>query len=207
MSADGKIALPTGKQLRISSDEDIIRMYQLRNEHDAVLVGVNTVLSDNPKLTVKEKYVPYPRQPLRVILDSTGKTPKNALVLNNAAPTLLVTALGNEKEFSEEHIEMIGCKTDKDGRIDLKSMLKLLYTKGVKKLLVEGGGTVIWNFLKQKLVDDLYIYMGPCIIGGNHTSTVADGTGIKNKDELIPLRVVKVDRLGEGILVHYTLIQ
>jgi len=74
MSADGKIALPTKKQIRISSEEDIKRMYQLRNESDAVLVGIGTILTDNPKLTVKETYVHHPRQPLRVILDSKCRT-------------------------------------------------------------------------------------------------------------------------------------
>ena len=85
MSADGKIALPNRKQLRISCDEDIKRMYNLRNEVDAVLVGIETILSDDPKLTVKEKYVKNLKQPLRVVLDSTCKTPKDALVLNDSA--------------------------------------------------------------------------------------------------------------------------
>jgi 2,5-diamino-6-(ribosylamino)-4(3H)-pyrimidinone 5'-phosphate reductase len=207
MSADGKIALPNRKQLRISSEEDIERVYRLCNECDAVLVGIETVLSDDPKLTIKEKYVENPRQPLRVILDSKCRIPKNSLVLNKTAKTLIITTKGNEKNFDEDHIEVIGCKADNEGHVDLECALDLLYQKSVKKLLVGGGGIIIWNFLKKKLVDDLFIYIGPCIIGGKDTPTVADGLGIKNEGELINLKIIDVNRLGSGILVHYKMIQ
>ena len=207
MSADGKIALPTRKQLRISSDEDIERMYNLRNECDAVLVGIGAVLSDDPKLTVKEKYVRNPKQPLRVVLDNKCRTPEDALVLNDVAKTLIVTVQGNEKQFEGDHIEVVWIKADDEGHVDLENMLDLLYKRRIKKLLVEGGGTVIWKFLKKRLVDDLYTYIGPCIIGGKNTPTVADGLGIKNEDDLLSLRIVDVNRLGNGLLVHYKLIQ
>lgn len=207
MSADGKSALPTRKQLRISSDEDIERMYKLRNECDTVLVGIDTVLSDDPKLTVKAKYVENPKQPLRVVLDSKCRIPKDTLVLNNAAKTLIITTEGNEKHFEGEHIEVVGCKANGEGHVDLEYALELLYQKGVEKLLVEGGGTIVWSFLEKRLVDDLYIYIGPCIIGGKATPTVADGLGIKNEGELIPLKIVDVTRLGPGILTHYRMIQ
>ena len=207
MSADGKSALPTRKQLRISSDEDIERMYKLRNECDTVLVGIDTVLSDDPKLTVKAKYVENPKQPLRVVLDSKCRIPKDTLVLNNAAKTLIITTEGNEKHFEGEHIEVVGCKANEEGHVDLEYALELLYQKGVEKLLVEGGGTIVWSFLEKRLVDDLYVYIGPCVIGGKTTPTVADGPGIKNEGELIPLKIVDVTRLGPGILTHYRMIQ
>ena len=207
MSADGKSALPTRKQLRISSDEDIERMYKLRNECDTVLVGIDTILSDDPKLTVKAKYVENPKQPLRVVLDSKCRIPKDTLVLNNAAKTLIITTEGNEKHFEGEHIEVVGCKANEEGHVDLEYALELLCQKGVEKLLVEGGGTIVWSFLEKRLVDDLYIYIGPCVIGGKTTPTVADGSGIKNEGELIPLKIVDVTRLGPGILTHYRMIQ
>ena len=203
MSADGKIALPNRKQLRISSEEDIDRMYRLRNECDAVLVGIGTILSDDPKLTVKEKYVKHPKQPLRVVLDSKGRTPPHALVLNSITKTIIITAKKTEKRYNEPHIEVVKCKTDKNGLIDLRSALILLYQKGIRTLLVEGGGTVIWNFLKKKVVDDLYLYIKPCVIGGSETPTLAEGEGIKNNEDGIPLTIVKVKRLGPGLLIHY----
>jgi len=206
MSADGKIALPNRKQLRISSDEDIKRMYNLRNESDAVLVGIDTILSDDPKLTVKEKYVKNPKQPLRVIFDSTCRTPKESLVLNDSAKTLIITKKGNEKQFDYKHVEVVGCNTDNKGYIDVECALDLLYQKGVKQLLVEGGSTIIWSFLKKKLVDELFIYIGPCVIGGRDTPTVADGSGIISEDELILLNIIDVKHLGSGILIHYQLV-
>jgi len=203
MSADGKIALPSRKQLRISSDEDMNRVYRLRNECDAVLVGIGSVLSDNPNLTIKEQYVKNPKQPLRVILDSRCRTPKDALVLNNMAKTLIFTIQGNEKHFDGDNIELVGIKKDEEGCVDLESMLEILHHKGIMNLLVEGGGTVIWNFLRRGLVDDLYVYIGSCIIGGKNTPTMADGIGIKSEGDLLSIKVIDMIRLGSGILVHY----
>jgi 2,5-diamino-6-(ribosylamino)-4(3H)-pyrimidinone 5'-phosphate reductase len=202
MSADGKIASPTRKQMRISSEEDIRRVYELRNDCDAVLVGVETILADDPKLTVKETYVQNPKQPLRVVLDAKRRTPPQALVLNETAKTLIITRKGKEQPYKGSHIEVIGCETQKKGLIDLHCALDLLYQKGVKKLLVEGGGTIIWNFLKNKVVDDLLIYIGPCIIGGTQTPTVTDGEGIAEKDAIL-LQIIEVKRLGTGVLIHY----
>jgi len=203
MSADGKIALPSRKQLRISSDEDMERVYRLRNECDAVLVGIGAVISDNPNLTIKEKYVKNPKQPLRVVLDSSCRTPEDALVLNDMTKTLIFTIQGNEKHFDGENIEIVGIKKDEEGYVDLESMLDVLHQNGIKKLLVEGGGTVIWNFLRRGLVDDLYVYIGSCIIGGKNTPTMADGIGIKSEGDLLSIKVIDMIRLGSGILVHY----
>lgn len=202
MSADGKIASPTRKQMRLSSEEDIKRMYRLRNESDAVLVGIGTILTDDPKLTVKESYVQHPKQPLRVILDSKGRTPTHALALNTMSKTLILTAKGQRSTYEGSHIEVVECKMGKEGFIDVTDALEVLYQKGVRKLLVEGGGTVIWNFLKNKVVDDLYIFIGPCIIGGKDTPTVADGEGIASGEE-IALKVIEITRLGSGVLIHY----
>jgi len=205
MSADGKIALPNRKQIRISSEQDIQRMYHLRNECDAVLVGIGTVLSDDPKLTVKEKYVEKPRQPVRVILDSHCKTPKNALVVNDIANALIVTSEKCENIYGE-NVEIIKCDSDEDDLISLNSLLELLYNRGIKKLLVEGGSTVIWSFLKKGLVDDLYVYIGPMIIGGENTPTLADGEGIDG-DYTINLEIVDTKELGGGLLIHYRMVK
>ena len=206
MSADGKIALPTRKQLRISCEEDIERMYRLRNDCDAVLVGVNTILSDDPKLTVKEKYVKQSRQPIRIILDVNCKTPEDSLVVDQSAKTMIVTGKKCNKKFGS-NVEIVQCDTDENGIIVLKKLLELLYERGIKKLMVEGGSTVIWSFLKQKLADELYVYVAPMIIGGKNTPTLAGGEGIKGVGDLISLKIVDVNRSGPGILIHYRMIQ
>jgi 2,5-diamino-6-(ribosylamino)-4(3H)-pyrimidinone 5'-phosphate reductase len=202
MSADGKTALPNRKQLRISCEEDIKRVYILRNECDAVLVGIGTVLSDDPKLTVKEKYFKKPSQPIRIVLDTNCKTPNDAQVVNNATKTLIFTAKKCSKKYGD-NVEIIESKIDKNGFIDIKILLEILHKRGIKKLLVEGGGTVIWEFLRQKLVDDLYIYIGPMIIGGKNTPTMADGEGINDIKNLLSLEIVETRRLGSGLLIHY----
>lgn len=206
MSADGKIALPTRKQLRISSDEDIKRMYKLRNECNAVLVGIGTVLSDDPKLTVKEKYVKNLRQPIRIILDTHCKTPENALAVNHSSKTLIITGVKCDKKF-DSNVEIIRCEMDKNGLIDLQKLLEILSERGIKNLMVEGGSTVIWNFLKHRLVDDLYVYIGPMIVGGKTTPTLADGEGISCVDDLVYLEIVDISRLGHGVLLHYRMIK
>jgi 2,5-diamino-6-(ribosylamino)-4(3H)-pyrimidinone 5'-phosphate reductase len=202
MSADGKIASPARKQIRISSEEDIQRMYRLRHESDAVLVGIGTILADDPKLTVKESYVHHPKQPLRVILDSKGRTPMDALALNTVSKTLIITAKGQKKTYEGSHIEVVECRTDDEGFIDVNDALEILSRKGVQKLLVEGGGTIIWKFLQNKVVDDLYIYIGSCIIGGKDTPTVADGKGIRKEEEIL-LEIVEIKQVGSGVLIHY----
>ena len=204
MSADGKIASPSGKQIRISCDEDIKRMYLMRNDNDAVLVGVGTILSDDPKLTVKEIYVSEVKNPIRVVLDTHCKTPESALVINKDAKTLIVTGKKCDKKFSE-NVEIIQCETDKDGLIKLEKLLGILLDRGIKTLMVEGGSKVIWNFLKNKLVDEMFVYIGPMIIGGKNTPTLASGEGIEK--ELIPLEIVDVQSIGPGILVHYKMIK
>ncbi len=194
-SIDGKIALVGKKQLKISNEEDMARVHKLRNECDAILVGIETVLADNPKLTVKEKYVSKAKQPLRIVLDSNFRVPKNAEVMKPNAKTLIVTTC---KDCKEKNVEVIKCG---DEKVDLKKLMKILYEKGIRKLLVEGGSTVIWEFLNEKLVDEIFIFFAPMIIGGNAPS-IAGGKGAKSKEEIIKLKIKKIEKLGDGFLVN-----
>jgi len=206
MSADGKIASPSGKQLHISNEEDMSRVYSLRNEYDAVLVGIKTIQSDNPKLTVKEGYVKNQNNPIRVILDTHCSTNVEALAVDDKAKTLIITNGQCDKKYGP-NVEVIQCDIDYDGVIDLNKMLEILYNRGIKKLMVEGGSTVIWNFLKQHLVDDLYVFIGPMIIGGKYTPSMADGEGISSESDIINLEIAEVSKLNDGILVHYRLVK
>lgn len=207
MSADGKIALPNKQQLRISSREDIQRMYKLRNTCDAVLVGINTILTDDPKLTVKDEYIDEINQPIRVVLDTNCRTPLDALVVNEKSKTYIFTKKDIVTKKFGKNVEIIVCDIDEEGLIDISNMLQILARKGVKSLMVEGGGTIIWNFLKKGFVDDIYVYIGPIIIGGSKTPTLADGKGIRDEDEKIKLTLVDIVKLGDGILTHYKLIK
>ncbi|MCJ7570661.1 MAG: dihydrofolate reductase family protein, partial [Candidatus Thermoplasmatota archaeon] len=187
--------------MKISCEEDIKRMYELRNDSDAVLVGIGTVLSDDPKLTVKEKSVKNPKQPIRIVLDTYCRTPIDALVVNDAAKTLVIIGKDCNKKFLS-NVELIKCKIDEKGLIDLENFIQILKDKGIKKLMVEGGSTVIGSFLKLNLVDDMFVYVAPIIIGGINTPTL-----VKNIDESINLKLVETKKIGLGILLHYRLIK
>lgn len=198
MSIDGKIALPSRKQTRISNEEDIARVHRLRNECDGILVGIGTVMSDDPKLTVKEKYVENPRKPLRIVLDSKGRTPRDAKVLNEDAPTLIVTSQSSESTFGSARTLRLGKNT-----VDLHALMHHLHEMGLRKLLVEGGETVIWSFLREGLVDELRVFIGSMIIGGRMSPTMAGGEGSASFEEIIRLELKRITQIGDGALLEY----
>ncbi len=198
MSADGKIALPTRRQTRISNEEDLLRVHRLRNQSDAVLVGIGTVLADDPKLTVKKRYVPDPKQPIRIVLDSTGRTPKNAEVLSPDAKTIIFVSEKFQNKF--EGAEIIVCGKE---RVNLPKLCHILDERGIKTLLVEGGEAVIWSFLKERLADEFNVFIGSMIIGGEKSPTPAGGEGVKTEGDILGLDLKKVEKLGDGSLLSY----
>ena len=201
MSADGKIALPTRKQTRISDEEDLRRVHQLRATCDAVLVGVGTILADDPKLTVKPEYATG-RNPLRVVLDSEGRTPEGAHVLDRAAPTLIVTAVDCPKTFPNAEVARLG--TD---AVDVAALLDYLGENGVKRLLVEGGGETIWSFLHARLADEVKVFVGSFVIGGRTSPTPAGGAGAQSLEEAVPLKLESAKPLGSGVLLEYAVVR
>jgi len=198
MSVDGKIALPSRRQTRISNEEDMTRVHRLRNGCDAILVGVKTILSDDPKLTVNEKRVDKVKNPLRVVLDSKGRTPEGAEVLSGDAPTLIVTSENCETTFEQAEVARFGKE-----RVDLPLLLDFLREKGVERLLVEGGETVIWSFLREGLVDELKVFVGSMIIGGTESPTMAGGEGATSFEDIVPLVLRNSTQLGDGVLLEY----
>jgi 2,5-diamino-6-(ribosylamino)-4(3H)-pyrimidinone 5'-phosphate reductase len=170
MSADGKIAGTERKQIRISSDEDKDRVTGLRKRYDAVLVGVGTVLADDPHLTVKG--LDYDDNPIRIIIDPNGRTPDDALVLDERAPTIMITSSACVREWDcEETIRF-------DGELCLSDILETLAEEiSIESILVEGGGETIAAFFREGLVDLYTVFVGGLIIGGKNAPTPADGEG------------------------------
>ena len=202
MSADGKIALRTRKQTHISSDGDKRRVHKLRNRADAILVGVETVIADDPKLTVNAKYVRNPRSPIRIVLDSNGRTPRKALVLNGVARTIIVTNEKCDKDFP--NAETIRCGKEE---IELKKLMKILSKKGIETLLVEGGSRVIWSFLDSRIADEVNIFIGSIVIGGEKAPTAAGGAGAPDERSIVALRLKSVKAFGGGVLITYEVIK
>lgn len=199
-SADGKIALPNRKQIRISSDEDFDRVMRLRERCDAILVGIETILSDDPKLNVKYE---TDRQPVKVVLDTKLRIPDDAEVFKGDTKVYILTGRNTKRRPKAKNAEIIKCDLDENGLIDLNVALKELKNRGINSLLVEGGGTVIWSFLKRKLFDEFYVYISPLIIGGAGSPTIADGDGVKDEKDIVKLKIDKIERVGDGVLIKY----
>ena len=195
-SVDGKLALKDNRPIRLSNEADMARVHRLRHECDAVLVGIGTVLADDPKLTVKEQYVQNPKQPLRVVLDSSLKTPDDAEVMKPTAPTLIATT-SSVTPKKRGHADIICCG---ESRIDLHKLMSYLYDIGVRKLLVEGGSTVIASFLNERIVNEIFVFFAPVIIGGSAPSIV----GLiddQHQEHPIVIDICNIQHLGEGFLV------
>ncbi len=202
MSADGKIALKTRKQTKISNEIDKKRVHELRNSVDGILVGIETIISDNPKLTVNGKYVKHPRHPTRIVLDSYGRTPLDAFVLDGKMKTYIVT---NEKTKTRfQNAEMIRAGTDD---VDLEKLMPMLERRGIKKLLVEGGSRVIWSFLNSKIADEVNIFVGSMVIGGEEAPTAAGGEGACDERSIVGLKLKGAKVLGNGILLTYKVVK
>jgi 2,5-diamino-6-(ribosylamino)-4(3H)-pyrimidinone 5'-phosphate reductase len=195
MSADGKIAGAERKQFTISSDEDKDRVKALRKKYDAVLVGVGTVLADDPHLTVKG--LDYDSNPVRIVIDPHGKTPDDALVLDDRAPTVMITAGDCDREWDCE--ETLRC----DGDIDLDEVLEFLADEiGIESILVEGGGETIASFFKAGAVDRYTVYVGGIVIGGRTAPTPADGDGwVKEGGAKLTLKTCEI--MGNGALLTF----
>lgn len=195
MSADGKIALRGNQPLPLSDAEDLRRVHELRARCDAILVGIGTVLADDPQLTVR--HATTARNPVRVVLDSRGRTPPRARLLDGVARTIVFTAKGHGRSLPNAEVVEAG-----DERVDLRLALRELQARHVQTLLVEGGATVIGAFLRAGLVDELFTYVAPVVIGGG-APTLVEGPGAASKEHVLRLKLADVTRLGQGALLRY----
>jgi 2,5-diamino-6-(ribosylamino)-4(3H)-pyrimidinone 5'-phosphate reductase len=194
MSADGKIAGSDRKQVRISSDEDILRAKDLRKRYDSVLVGVGTVIADDPHLTIKG--ASFSENPIRIVVDPRGRTPKDAQIVDGRAPTIIFTDDACAAEW--DGVAVIRCGDP----FDLKAAMAKLTELDIENVLVEGGGETISHFFRQGLVDRYSVFVGGMIIGGRGSPTPADGDGWV-RDSGIVLKMKSAETLGNGVLITY----
>ena len=210
MSADGKLSTRERDQHRISGPDDFRRVDELRAESDAVMVGVGTVLADDPSLTVDDPQLRSERDergqsanPARVIADSQVRTPRDARVLDGAARTYLLVSEAAPLDFVEE-MEDAGATVVATGerRVDLVTALAKLEGDGVDRLMVEGGGELIFSLFEDGLVDELSTFVGATVIGGRDAPTLADGEGFT--ESFPSLSLESVEHLDDGVVLHWT---
>ena len=208
MSLDGKIATKTRDSKWITNESSRKYVHKLRSEVDAILVGVETVLKDNPRLTVRMSDVRCQmsdRNPIRIVVDSGARIPLGAKILNQEAPTIVATT----KFASKRKIEALRKKEvkvliirDRDKRVNLKELLKRLGDLEITSLLIEGGGKVNASFLENGLVDKVLFFIAPKIIGGEGALTPVEGEGIERIKHAIKLKDISIKRFEEDVLVE-----
>jgi len=202
MTLDGKIATKKGDS-RISSKDDLVRVHKIRASVDAIMVGINTVLVDDPSLKVK--YCEG-KNPIRVVVDSKAKTPiTSRIILDKYAPTLIAVTkkapIDRVDKLKEAGSKIILCGEGE--KVDLTILFKALKEMGIEKVLVEGGGNINWSVISQGLFDELQVTMGPFIVGGRDAITLVEGDGVEKMHEGIRVRLHKVEQLGDEVILIY----
>ena len=202
-SLDGKIASRTGKSRWISGPEARQWVHGLRASVDAVLVGKNTLLLDDPRLTVRNGKIH--REPWRIILDRRGESPKRARIFKNQGPVILACSVRFFKrvarKFNQTSVTILPLK-EKAGKLDLNELLKRLGSLGITSLLVEGGGEVAWSFLNLKRVDKIAWVIAPKIVGGKDAKTSVEGLGVDSLQEASGIQIERLSSLGEDFLLE-----
>lgn len=224
-SLDGKIASRTGKSRWISGPDAREWVHRLRSSADAILVGKNTLLLDDPRLTVRSRLYELKnserngkvrrlpsftnrrvlREPWRIILDRKGESPKNARIFKGQGSVILACSERFLKrvarKFNRTAVTILPLK-ERGGKLDLNELLKCLGALGITSLLVEGGGEVAWSFLSSKLVDKTVWVIAPKIVGGKEAKTSVEGLGVDSLEEALGIQVERLTQLGQDFLLE-----
>ena len=208
MTLDGKIATQTGSS-NISGKEDLERVHELRKECDAIMVGIGTVMADDPRLTVHKVDANPDDNPVRVVVDSKCRTPIAARVTNKDARTIIAGANEYKYDF------MVSDRYDTfkkrgvdfyfsgDKQVDLTALMSYLHEEGIEKLMLEGGATLNFSMIKAGLIDEIRICVAPMVVGGANAKTFFDGEGFDLMDDAVKLELTDSYSLGDDLILTY----
>ena len=204
MTLDGKIATRTGDSKWISNETSRKQVHELRGRMDAIVVGVGTVLADDPMLTARP---PGPRTAARIVLDSRGRTLPNSQLVRTASeyPTLLF-GLNSTDESVWQPFRNAGCEVilveEKNGHADVVAILNELGRRNMTNILIEGGGEILGSFLDADLADEFHIYIAPKIVGGNEARGPVGGMGVSAIAEALAMSRREIRELAGDVYVH-----
>lgn len=203
MTLDGKIATATGQSKWITNETSRAYGYKLRDIYDGIMVGINTVIEDNPMLTAR---VDGGKNPIRIVVDSSLKIDINAnVVQDKSAKTIIATTDKANKDkilkLQAQNVDVIVVDKDENDKVDIEKLLNILGQQNICSILVEGGATLSGSFVAKKLVDKVYFFIAPKIVGGKEAKTPVAGTGILNLQEALALKDIQIEKLEEDILI------
>lgn len=203
MTIDGAVATAGGESQWITGAQSRAAVHHLRNIHDAIMVGIGTVLADNPRLTTR---LPQGegKNPLRVVVDSTLRTPASAALLAETGSTLILTSaaasVADAERLRSERVEILRV-AGIPGAIDLVDALRQLGARGIQSILLEGGGRLHHGALHAGIVDRLCVFVAPLLLGGSGLP-VFSGPGVTDLKDAFRLRQLHVERCGDDLFLH-----
>ena len=210
MTLDGKIATVAGQSKWITSEASRETAHQLRNVYSGIMVGIETVIKDNPLLTCRIK---NGRSPVIIVLDSTLRIPMNSKIIGGTSKVIIVAVKEIEKLVVDKvnKLEALGVQVifveAYNHRVDLKKLIIQLGKLGIDSILIEGGAEVNASALEAGIVDKIQFYIAPNIIGGDQAKTPVEGRGIAHLEEAIKVKDLQIQRIGEDILIEGYIIQ
>ena len=209
VSIDGKLTLYRGassKELMSLMDMEAYRyLHEIRAKVDGIMVGCETVRTDNPSLTVRYA---EGKNPVRIIPCSTANVPLDANIFSKDAPTIIVSTLRAPKERIDK-IRKLGAEVWIVGEdlVDFERLLPMLYERGIKSLMVEGGSSINWEFVKRGFVDEIRLIHLPVIVGGENVPTLVGGEGFKSLKNLLPLRLRAHFKRGHHLITEWEVVR
>ena len=216
MTLDGKIATKTGSS-EISGPEDLERVHEIRKNADGIMVGIGTVLADDPRLTVHKIPSSKSDNPIRVVVDNKARTPIDFRILNDDADTIIaVGSICDEKnpdsdEDAVSRAKAISQKADvfysSKTPVDLVEFMDYLYSKGIKTLMLEGGATLNFSMIRENLIDEVRICIAPMIAGGRDAKTFFDGEGFDYMKDAVKLELIKSYSCGKDFVMEYKVLK